>query len=307
MKLLAIISHKGGSGKTSSAVMLAEEFARLGLKVLLVDADRQRGSGLLLGIDQPTGNVQSTRTPRLRYLCGTEFALQELPARVAELGDRFDLAVVDTPSLDDRLAKSWLQLSTGALLVLPVEPLSVWTLAGAEGELAELRSQNPELKLLGILPTMYDDAHERQAQILRELTEARPGQVLSPAVHWDANLAQRGAQRDHRTAVPSERTCAAYRAIGESLLRGMSVEVRRRRAPAATLAAPQPESIRTGAGSGHRLSGIPRWAVTAAVAVLLMTFGLVWLLQARGSVRGAPRPAEMTVRERSSSGVTRGE
>ena len=57
MKLIAVISHKGGAGKTTSSVQLAEEMARRGQRTLLVDADRQQGAGLLLGIDAPAGCV----------------------------------------------------------------------------------------------------------------------------------------------------------------------------------------------------------------------------------------------------------
>src|SRR5579862_5067348 len=120
MKTLAIISHKGGAGKTSSAVMIAEELARRGARVVLVDADRQRGAGLLLNIDQPTGYVQQTRNPRLRYFCAASASLREIPAKADELAGLFDAAVVDTPSLDDPLARAWIQLSTDVLMVIPV-------------------------------------------------------------------------------------------------------------------------------------------------------------------------------------------
>ena len=64
MKLIAVISHKGGAGKTTSAVQIAEELARRGQRTLFVDADRQQGAGLLLGIDAPAGCVQRTTAPR---------------------------------------------------------------------------------------------------------------------------------------------------------------------------------------------------------------------------------------------------
>src|SRR5688500_76055 len=128
MRVLAIVSHKGGAGKTSSSVMFAEEFARRGLRVVLVDADRQRGAGLLLGIERQTNTVMQTQNPRLRYLCSSGLPLRELPSRAAELDGLFDVAVVDTPSLDDPLARGWLQLCTDVLFVIPVELISMRTL-----------------------------------------------------------------------------------------------------------------------------------------------------------------------------------
>src|SRR5438105_14981495 len=115
MKTLSIVSHKGGAGKTSSAVMLAEDLANRGLRVILVDADRQSGAGLLLGIEQPAGHVQQTRSPRLRYFSCAGLPLRELPTRAREFDGLFDVAVVDTPSLDDPLARGWLQVSSHVL------------------------------------------------------------------------------------------------------------------------------------------------------------------------------------------------
>ena len=101
MKLIAVISHKGGAGKTTSAVQIAEELARRGQRTLLVDADRQQGAGLLLGIDAPAGCVQRTTVPQLDYLGSARLTDLEIADCYAGVADRFDVGVVDTPSLDE--------------------------------------------------------------------------------------------------------------------------------------------------------------------------------------------------------------
>src|SRR5262245_14389849 len=105
MKLLAVISHKGGVGKTTSAVLLAEELAAKGYRTLLVDADRQQGAGLLLEVGPPTGERQSTSAAGLDYLGSGRLSEEEVVMRAAMVADQYDIGVVDTPSLDDTLAQ----------------------------------------------------------------------------------------------------------------------------------------------------------------------------------------------------------
>jgi cellulose biosynthesis protein BcsQ len=218
MKTLSVVSHKGGAGKTSSAVMFAEEFANRGLRVVLVDADRQKGAGLLLGIEQPTGVVQPTSNPRLRYFCSSGIPLKQLPERAEEFTGQFDLAVVDTPSLDDPLAKGWIQLSTHVLMVLPVEPVSVRTLDGADSALEKIQQLNPHIRGVGTLPTMFDEQDATQRTLMLELMSLRPEGLLSPTIPHDRGLAHRAEQKTERRTEPAESTRQAYRVVAEALV-----------------------------------------------------------------------------------------
>src|SRR5262245_36103425 len=147
MKLLAVISHKGGVGKTTSAVLLAEELAAKGYRTLLVDADRQQGAGLLLEVGTPTGQVQATRVPGLDYLGSGRATDADVAAHAAAAADHYDMGIVDTPSIDDSLARSWLQQATATLMIMQVEPLTVKTFQSAIGTLEEVRRLNPLIEL----------------------------------------------------------------------------------------------------------------------------------------------------------------
>src|SRR5690606_32438075 len=55
-RVIAVFNHKGGTGKTTSAVTLAAGLARAGKRTLLVDTDAQGNVGVSLGI-KPTRSL----------------------------------------------------------------------------------------------------------------------------------------------------------------------------------------------------------------------------------------------------------
>ena len=291
MKALAIVSHKGGAGKTSSAVMLAEEFSRRGLRVVLVDADRQGGAGLLLGLEQATGTVQQTRNPRLRYLCSSTLPLRELPARARELQGLFDLAVIDTPSLDDPLARGWLQLCTDVLFVIPVEPISIRTLQSADTAIAAIHRLNPEVRVVGTLPTLFDEQDPAQRTLMMELMSRCTNGLLSPAIPLDPGLAHRAEQRLDRRTEASEACRKAYDAVAGDLARELGFEAAAVAGPRQVAAAGWAPSSRGSTPSTPaeavpapptlpapvRPAGRPalmRWSLAALVALILLALGL---------------------------------
>ncbi len=295
MKTLSIISHKGGAGKTSSAVMLAEEFARRGLRVVLVDADRQRGASMLLGIEQPSTVVQQTRNPKLRYLCSTGIPLRELPNKAEELKGLFDVAVVDTPSLDDPLARGWIQLSSHALMVIPVEPVSLKTLDAADNALDSIRRLNEEIRCAGVLPTMFDETDANQRTLMMELRSRRSDILPSGAIPHDPGLAHRAEQKAERRTEPTEATRKTYQAAADTLVKllGLSSE-----ATGASFWAPpsrggrpaQPESainVSAPVAVGAVGQSPVRWVVAAAVLLILLLSVGLFLKPSAGGHRGS--------------------
>lgn len=294
MQILSIVSHKGGAAKTTTAVMLAEDLARRGIRVLLLDADRQSSSSLLLGVEEEHGTVTSTGTRRLRYLSCEGWSLHELPARVDELRSRFDLLVVDTPSMDDPLARTWLSISSAALLVVPVEPLSLWTLPGAEKELAELRAAvNPRLKLLGVLPTLFNVDLFKQRRLLEELEDGGKRHVLSP-IPWDSKLARRAAENQQHT-LPLHETREAYRAASYAVIGELDLEARAQKAdlPLPPSVSPVPAAPRQLEPAAWLRSRALLWGACAVALVSLIGFCLV----RSGNLSGADRGAVSSRRE----------
>lgn len=179
--VMAICNRKGGSGKTTTAVNLAAEYAARGHRTLLIDLDTQGHAGLGLGIAAPRGGASAHRIfldPDFKLssaICpttqdhlwlapaddmfdpshGGNGAALKMHLASPEIAERFDLVVIDTaPSLDLTLMAA-LGAAHAVVAPLLLHPLSlegvrqlvrlVWKTATMD---------NPRLTLVGLLPVM---------------------------------------------------------------------------------------------------------------------------------------------------------
>jgi capsular exopolysaccharide synthesis family protein len=136
---IVVTSASPGDGKTTIAAMLAESFSRLGMKVLVVDADLRRpGLSRITGVDPHPGlstvlREEATLDEALRegwtegvWLLPTAHDVEagDLLSRnfadiVEQARERFDLILVDTPPLlstDD--PRTLATMAKGILLVV---------------------------------------------------------------------------------------------------------------------------------------------------------------------------------------------
>lgn len=81
-KVISIVNHKGGVGKTTTTINLGKALALLGKKVLMVDMDSQGNLSQSLGVEEPERQV-------VHALLGKE------PLPVVNIAENFDLAPSD--------------------------------------------------------------------------------------------------------------------------------------------------------------------------------------------------------------------
>jgi chromosome partitioning protein len=197
-RVISFANQKGGVAKTTTTLNLGVAFSEHGLKVLLVDLDPQGNLTMSQGmnpdsIERSMFDVLVHRTPIQEVihhaevdlavssidLAGAELALSSMIGReralekaLAEVKDSYDYVLIDTPPSLGLLTINALVASTGVIVPVQCEYLSLRGLVQLENTLSMIRENlNPIVEIEGILPTMYDSRtlHSREAvEILQE-------------------------------------------------------------------------------------------------------------------------------------------
>ncbi len=196
--VIALANQKGGVAKTTTTLNLGVAFAEQGYRVLLIDLDPQGNLTMSQGmnpdsIQQSMFDVLVYRLPLDQVierrevdiavssidLAGADMALSSqigreraLEKALAPMKDRYDYILIDTPPSLGLLTINAFVAATGVIVPVQTEYLSLRGLVQLENTLAMVRENlNPDVEIIGIVPTMYDRrvTHSREAdEILRE-------------------------------------------------------------------------------------------------------------------------------------------
>lgn len=220
MKVISITNQKGGVGKTTSAINIAYFIAKRGFRTLLVDFDPQGNATSGLGIDK--NNLDFTMAdvvsgekqlgeviietefsklkiaPSTPILANAEVELASAKGRFTRLKDalktveaNFDYIILDSPPSLSLLTVNGFIASD--YLILPVQA-EFYAMEGL-GQLLESmklvkKGMNPNLELLGVLPTMVDSRTTLGGQVLEEIKKFFPDKIFSNVIPRNIRLAE---------------------------------------------------------------------------------------------------------------------
>ncbi len=226
VRRICIASPEGEVGKTITSLNLAMALAELGHRVFLVDLDPQGGigqslvpkGGELLGLDDllfdripsvlATLAILATPLPNLTMLPRGLLSPTEVPDFKRELGrpgrlkgflecaeSAGGITILDTPSGMGPVTHAAMGLSDWLLLSFQTESLALRSIAPVFQLLEHIRAtENPKLRLLGILPSRVEKEQGSSMDILPADCVGLPGvlDAVIPRHECYPNASQKG-------------------------------------------------------------------------------------------------------------------
>ena len=245
-RIISMANQKGGVAKTTSTVNLAAALKERGNRVLVIDLDPQSNLTMSFGIDperleQSMFDVLVHRLPIQTIihqrevdvaaasidLAGAELALSAMIGRerslekaISAVKSDYDFILIDTPPSLGLLTINAFTASTGVIVPVQLEYLSLRGLVQLESTLQMIREHlNPVVHIEGILPTMVEGRTIHGREALDLLQANFQNLVFETRIKKSVKLAEAPVQGGSVLSYqPDGAGANAYRALAEEVL-----------------------------------------------------------------------------------------
>ncbi|ALV23326.1 hypothetical protein ASO20_01500 [Mycoplasma sp. (ex Biomphalaria glabrata)] len=249
-KVIAITNQKGGVGKTTTSINLAHSLSKKGHSVLLIDLDPQANATTGLGVNKEEIkncafnlivddlDMKSVMLPFLRQnlslipstinLAGVDIYLAEknqlnrliLKEKIDQVKDQYDYVIIDCPPSLGILNRS--ALAACDSVIIPVQP-EFYALEGLTQLLSTInivkRLENENIKIEGILITMFDQRSNLSNEIINEIEKYFKGKVYKTKIPRSIRISE--AQSGGKTIFEHDinnKTSIAYDLFTEEVI-----------------------------------------------------------------------------------------
>lgn len=254
-RVIAVANQKGGVAKTTTAITLAAALVERGLRTLVIDLDAQACATFSLGIDpedltanastsvllvdsDPQERARSMRAvirltqdgvhlmPATMDVASADFTLASRAERerilanaLAAIRDDFDAIVIDcSPSLG-LMTINALVAADDVVVPLKCETLSHRGLGQLMETIDEVRRwANPDLRVAGVVPTIFDGRTAHAQAVLADLGPRYGVRVFEPIPRSIRFAEAPAVGRTILATSPRSAGAQAYRQLAQALL-----------------------------------------------------------------------------------------
>lgn len=250
-RVIAVANQKGGVGKTTTTMNLGAALAKKEQYTLVIDSDPQGALSIGLGLAAydldltfysiltdpriPISTVIHHVRPHLDLvpanidLAGAEMQMVAMMGReyilreaLAGVRDQYKFILIDCPPSLGLLTINAFTAADEVMVPLQCEFLAMRGLDQLVDVVSRIqRRLNPSLKMLGIVPTMFNPRRQHSRQVLEKVSEKYPGLLLNVHIPESIRFAEAPEQKltifEHDASGDG---AAGYASLAEVILNG---------------------------------------------------------------------------------------
>ena len=247
--IVSLANQKGGVGKTTTAFNLSAALVSLGKRVLMVDNDPQcnltrYALDMNHSIELSSDDIYVSRRPPLQVsdllkvsqnlsllpgesgLSGVDYYLMQRSDREYVLKNalsltkaHFDFVIIDNPPALNLLTINGLVASDGVLIPVQLEFFSLEGIVLLKKTMESLKAKNPGLKLLGIVPNMFNDRRKLNWEVLEALQKQFQEKVFKTKIHDSVKIAESSGHGESLlTYAPGNRAASEYVSLAKEVI-----------------------------------------------------------------------------------------